>query len=137
MIQVSVQSSTTPNLSLIDLPGIIRTTIYGQEKRVIANVNDLLDSFMRQPETIILAVIPANQDIATIDVLERAYEYDPAGVRTIGVLTKPDLIDRGNHDDNGDDDSVDDDDDVMMVIMIEIMIIVIIMIIMMMMIIQL
>ena len=120
MIQVSVQSSTTPNLSLIDLPGIIRTTIYGQEKRVIANVNDLLDSFMRQPETIILAVIPANQDIATIDVLERAYEYDPAGVRTIGVLTKPDLIDRGNHDDNSDEDSdddaaaaaADDDDDV-------------------------
>ena len=116
MIQVSVQSSTTPNLSLIDLPGIIRTTIYGQEKRVIANVNDLLDSFMRQPETIILAVIPANQDIATIDVLERAYEYDPAGVRTIGVLTKPDLIDRGNHDDNSDEDSAAaaaaDDDDV-------------------------
>ena len=120
MIQVSVQSSTTPNLSLIDLPGIIRTTIYGQEKRVIANVNDLLDSFMRQPETIILAVIPANQDIATIDVLERAYEYDPAGVRTFGVLTKPDLIDRGNHDDNSDEDSdddaaaaaADDDDDV-------------------------
>ena len=111
MIQVSVQSSTTPNLSLIDLPGIIRTTIYGQEKRVIANVNDLLDSFMRQPETIILAVIPANQDIATIDVLERAYEYDPAGVRTIGVLTKPDLIDRGNHDDNSDEDSDDEDSD--------------------------
>ena len=65
---------------------------------MIANVNDLLDSFMRQPETVILAVIPANQDIATIDVLERAYEYDPAGLRTIGVLTKPDLIDRGGED---------------------------------------
>lgn len=95
---MTVQSPSTPNLSLIDLPGIIRTTTYGQEKSVIANVNDLLDSFMRQPETVILAVIPANQDIATIDVLERAYEYDPNGLRTIGVLTKPDLIDRGAED---------------------------------------
>ena len=110
VIQVSVQSPTTPNLSLIDLPGIIRTTIYGQEKRVIANVNELLDSFMRQPETVILAVIPSNQDIATIDVLERAYEYDPAGVRTIGVLTKPDLIDKGIVIDDSRDDSDECDD---------------------------
>lgn len=43
----------------------------------------------------ILAVIPANQDIATIDVLERANQFDPLGVRTIGVLTKPDLVDKG------------------------------------------
>jgi interferon-induced GTP-binding protein Mx1 len=98
VIQVHVQSPTMPNLSLIDLPGIIRTTTAGQDRSVIANVDALLESYLRQPETVILAVIPSNQDIATIDILERATIYDPAGVRTIGVLTKPDLIDRGAED---------------------------------------
>lgn len=98
VIQVQVQSPTTPNLSLIDLPGIIRTTTAGQDRSVIANVDSLLESYLRQPETVILAVIPANQDIATIDILERANEFDPQGLRTIGVLTKPDLIDRGAED---------------------------------------
>lgn len=98
VIQVQVQSPTNPNLSLIDLPGIIRTTTAGQDRSVIANVDTLLESYLRQPETVILAVIPANQDIATIDILERANEFDPQGLRTIGVLTKPDLIDRGAED---------------------------------------
>lgn len=98
VIQVQVQSPTSPNLSLIDLPGIIRTTTAGQDRSVIANVDALLEGYLRQPETVILAVIPANQDIATIDILERANEFDPQGLRTIGVLTKPDLIDRGAED---------------------------------------
>ena len=95
IIHAVVESPNTPDLSVIDLPGIIRTTTAGQNKAVIAKVDELLNNFMKQPETVILAVIPANQDIATIDVLERAYNYDPMGVRTIGVLTKPDLIDKG------------------------------------------
>jgi interferon-induced GTP-binding protein Mx1 len=94
-IQVIIDSPTTPNLSIIDLPGIIRTTTAGQNKSVISDVDSLLNDFMSQPETIILAVIPCNQDIATIDILERANKFDPLGVRTIGVLTKPDLVDRG------------------------------------------
>ena len=53
-----------------------------------------MEEYLRQPETIILAIIPANQDISTIDILERASKFDPRGSRTIGVLTKPDLIDR-------------------------------------------
>lgn len=94
-IHVGVRSPDVPNLSLIDLPGIIRTTTTGQDRSVIASVDNLLAKYMSQPETIILAIIPSNQDIATIDILERAHKYDPSGERTIGVLTKPDLIDRG------------------------------------------
>lgn len=97
-IHVTVRSPSTPDLSLIDLPGIIRTTTAGQNKSVINDVDQLLYSYMSQRETIILAVIPCNQDIATIDILERAHRYDPEGERTLGVLTKPDLIDRGAED---------------------------------------
>jgi hypothetical protein len=44
---------------------------------------------------VVLAVIPANVDIATVDILERAAKVDPGGTRTMGVLTKPDLVDKG------------------------------------------
>jgi interferon-induced GTP-binding protein Mx1 len=95
IIQIRVESRDVPDLTLIDLPGIIRTTTVGQSQDVISQIDALLDYFMRQSKTIILAVIPANQDIATVDVLERAQRVDPMGSRTIGVLTKLDLVDQG------------------------------------------
>lgn len=50
---------------------------------------------MRNPRSVILAVIPANVDIATQEILEMAEELDIKGERTLGVLTKPDLVDKG------------------------------------------
>ena len=97
-IVINVSSPESPDLTIIDLPGIVRTATSGQDIAVISQVNSLIDHFMSQPRTIILAVIPANQDIATIDILERAAKVDPNGTRTIGVLTKPDLIGPGSED---------------------------------------
>ena len=50
---------------------------------------------MRNPRSVILAVIPANVDIATQEILEMAGDLDGKGERTLGVLTKPDLVDKG------------------------------------------
>ena len=97
-IFIKVEAVDVPNLILVDLPGIVRTTTSGQSKTVISEIDDMLNYFMRQPNTIILAVVPANQDIATVDVLERAQKIDPHGTRTIGVLTKPDLVESGAED---------------------------------------
>jgi interferon-induced GTP-binding protein Mx len=95
-IVVRVESPGAPDLTLIDLPGIVRTATAGQDTSVIGQVNTLISSYLKQDRTIVLAVIPANQDIATIDILERARGVDPDGVRTLGVLTKPDLIGPGS-----------------------------------------
>ena len=94
-IIIRVTGSQVPNLTIVDLPGIVRTTTSGQSKSVISDIDTLLNSIMTDTKTIILAVIPANQDIATVDVLERAQRVDPTGSRTIGVLTKADLVDQG------------------------------------------
>jgi len=94
-IVIHISAPDAPDLTIIDLPGIVRTTTKGQDAAVIAQVNALIDSYMALPHTIILAVVPANQDIATVDILERASRADPAGTRTLGVLTKPDLIGEG------------------------------------------
>ena len=73
----------------------MRTHTAGQSEDVKEQVDGLLDRYLKQSRTIILAVIPSNVDIATVDIIERASKVDPAGERTIGVLTKPDLVDRG------------------------------------------
>ena len=83
-------------MTLIDLPGIVRTATAGQDPAVIGQVNSLVESFLQQERTVVLAVVPANQDVATIDILERARGVDPEGVRTLGVLTKPDLVGPGS-----------------------------------------
>ncbi|CAM9199600.1 unnamed protein product, partial [Discosporangium mesarthrocarpum] len=97
-ISVQVQAPGLPDLTLIDLPGIVRTATRGQRASVMAEVNDLIQRYLEQERTIILAVVPANQDVATVDILERAKGVDPEGDRTIGVLTKPDLVGPGNED---------------------------------------
>jgi hypothetical protein len=53
-----------------------------QDSRVIAKVNGMIDEYLSQERTVILAVIPANQDIATIDILERAQKVMTTAVPT-------------------------------------------------------
>ena len=84
------------HLSVIDVPGIFKRTTAGLTTREDINrVKDMVISYMDNPRAVILAVIPANVDIATQEILELAEDCDPQGKRTLGVLTKPDLVDQG------------------------------------------
>ena len=84
-----------PDLTIIDLPGIVRTATEGQEASIVEQIDGLIEKYLKQPRTIILAVVGANVDIATNEIIERAIKVDPEGIRTMGVLTKPDLVDAG------------------------------------------
>lgn len=53
--------------------------------------------YVKEPRTIILAVVPANADLSTSDALKMSKEIDPQGKRTLGVLTKIDIMDRGTN----------------------------------------
>jgi dynamin 1-like protein len=44
-----------------------------------------------------MAVIPANADLSTSEALKMAWQVDPYYERTIGVLTKVDLMDQGTN----------------------------------------
>ena len=58
-------------------------------------VRDMVYNYMKNPRSVMLTVIPANSDIANQEILTMAEEVDPDGRRTLGVLTKPDLVDKG------------------------------------------
>lgn len=86
-------------LRLTAVPGIFRKITEGVTTQVdIASVRAMAERHMENPRSVILAVIPANVDIATQEILEMAKVYDKEGRRTLGVLTKPDLVDRGAED---------------------------------------
>ena len=83
------------DLTLVDLPGITKIPIGDQPNDVEYRIRDLITHYISKPNSLILAVTAANTDIANSDALKLAREFDPEGARTIGVLTKMDLMDEG------------------------------------------
>jgi len=57
----------------------------------------MISKYISNPNSIILAVTPANYDIANSEALKIAREFDPKGDRTIGILTKVDIMDEGTN----------------------------------------
>ncbi|XP_023639989.1 dynamin-related protein 1D isoform X2 [Capsella rubella] len=85
------------NLTLIDLPGLTKVAVEGQPETIVQDIEPMVRSYVTKPNCLILAISPANQDIATSDAIKLAKEVDPTGDRTFGVLTKLDLMDKGTN----------------------------------------
>jgi dynamin 1-like protein len=94
-IHLKVYSPNLLNLTLVDLPGISKIPVGDQPADIEIKTRKLIMEYISKPNAIILAVSPANQDIVTSDSLKLAKEVDPDGKRTVGVLTKIDLMDKG------------------------------------------
>ncbi|KAF6120467.1 MX dynamin like GTPase 2 [Phyllostomus discolor] len=95
LISLEISSRDVPDLTLIDLPGITRVPVGNQPVDIGQQVKALIRKYIQRQETINLVVVPCNVDIATTEALSMAQEVDPDGDRTIGILTKPDLVDKG------------------------------------------
>ncbi|KAJ8246756.1 hypothetical protein GJAV_G00255050 [Gymnothorax javanicus] len=95
LISLEISSPGVPDLTLIDLPGIARVAVKGQPENIGDQIKRLIRKFITKQETISLVVVPCNVDIATTEALKMAQEVDPEGERTLGILTKPDLVDKG------------------------------------------
>ncbi|KFK43753.1 hypothetical protein AALP_AA1G168300 [Arabis alpina] len=94
-IQLSIYSPNVVNLTLIDLPGLTKVAVDGQPESIVGDIENMVRSYVEKPNCIILAISPANQDIATSDAIKLAREVDPTGERTFGVATKLDIMDKG------------------------------------------
>lgn len=96
ILSIEVGGPEEQHLTVIDVPGIFRRANQGvTTKDDILLVEQMVLGYMKNPRSVMLAVIPANVDIATQAILQMAEELDPEGQRTLGVLTKPDLVDKG------------------------------------------
>ncbi|KAI1108993.1 putative mitochondrial dynamin GTPase [Nemania sp. NC0429] len=91
-IRLSISSPNVPDLSLIDLPGYIQVVGQNQPLELKQKISELCDKYI-QPPNVILAISAADVDLANSTALRASRRVDPRGERTIGVVTKMDLVD--------------------------------------------
>lgn len=92
ILRVEISGPSQPQLTIVDLPGLIHSESKSQTAQDVDLVTVLVKSYMKSPRSIILAVVSAKNDFANQIVLKRAREVDPEGLRTLGIITKPDTL---------------------------------------------
>ena len=96
VLSLEIEGPSRPQLTLVDLPGLIQSETKGVTKADIKLVTDLTDSYIKQSRTICLAVVTATNDYANQGILDRVRTFDPKGERTLGIVTKPDRLPSGS-----------------------------------------
>ncbi|GAB7360735.1 hypothetical protein MBLNU230_g0610t1 [Neophaeotheca triangularis] len=94
-INLRIYSPNVLTLTLVDLPGLTKVPVGDQPRDIERQIREMVLKQIQKPNAIILAVTAGNTDLANSDGLKLAREVDPEGQRTIGVLTKVDLMDDG------------------------------------------
>ncbi|KAM3377195.1 dynamin-related protein 3B isoform X1 [Capsicum galapagoense] len=94
-IRLKIFSPNVIDITLVDLPGITKVPVGDQPSDIEARIRTMIMSYIKLSSCLILAVTPANSDLANSDALQIAGSADPDGYRTIGVITKLDIMDRG------------------------------------------
>ena len=90
-IRLTIKSSNVPDLSLVDLPGYIQVEAADQPTELKSKIRQLCEKYLAEPN-IILAISSADVDLANSSALRASKTVDPNGSRTIGVITKLDLV---------------------------------------------
>lgn len=94
-INLRIYSPNVLTLTLVDLPGLTKVPVGDQPRDIERQIRDMVLKYISKSNAIVLAVTAANIDLANSDGLKLAREVDPEGQRTIGVLTKVDLMEEG------------------------------------------
>lgn len=92
-VQLTIYSRNVPDLTLIDLPGYIQVSSRNQPAALRDQIAGLCEKYIQRENNILLAVCPADVDLANAEALKASKRVDPKGERTIGVITKLDLVD--------------------------------------------
>lgn len=92
-IQLRIYSPNVPDLTMIDLPGYIQVVAADQPLELKSRISQLCEKYIKPPN-VILAVSAADVDLANSAALRASRRVDPKGERTIGVITKMDLVDQ-------------------------------------------
>lgn len=96
-ISLRIYSPNVLDLTLVDLPGLTKIPVGDQPSDIEKQIRNLIQDYISKENCVILSVSPANVDLANSESLKLARQVDPQGRRTIGVLTKLDLMDAGTN----------------------------------------
>ncbi|KAK5110090.1 hypothetical protein LTR85_001559 [Meristemomyces frigidus] len=96
VLRLEVSGPNQEHLNVIDVPGIFKITTQAvTTKADIKLLRKVVKGYMDNPRSVMFAVVLANVDVATQEILDLAVEADVPGDRTIGVLTDSGFVDRG------------------------------------------
>ncbi|CAF9916549.1 hypothetical protein IMSHALPRED_003231 [Imshaugia aleurites] len=96
ILRVEISGQDKPKLTVVDLPGLIHSESRHQSPADVELISNLVQSYMKNPRSVILAVVSAKNDYANQIILKRAKEVNPEGSRTLGLITKPDTLPSGS-----------------------------------------
>jgi GTPase SAR1 family protein len=96
VLSIEIEGPTRPQLTLVDIPGLIQTETKGVTTADKELVTEITHQYISQPRTICLAVVSASNDYANQGILTKVREVDPEGGRTLGIITKPDRLPSGS-----------------------------------------
>lgn len=91
VLHLRLEGKRLPNLTLVDLPGLIHASANTDD---VSLVRGLIQEYFKQQQSIILIVVSAENPTQNQGILDYSRKFDPKGTRSIGVLTKPDVLDR-------------------------------------------
>ncbi|KAF2277447.1 uncharacterized protein EI97DRAFT_375109 [Westerdykella ornata] len=95
VLKIKYVGPDVPPLTIVDLPGLIQSAIKGRENDV-EQVHNLVKRYMDNPKSIILAVVSAQNDLNNQAVFKMVQRADREGQRSLGIITKPDLLNAGS-----------------------------------------
>ena len=96
VLSIEIGGPTRPQLTLVDIPGLIHTHTKGVTDADVGLVVEITDQYIKQSRTICLAVVSASYDYANQKILTKVRQVDPEGDRTLGIITKPDAPPAGS-----------------------------------------
>jgi GTPase SAR1 family protein len=100
VLKVEISGPDKPELTLVDLPGLYYSTSQEQDSQGILIVRELTEKYMKNPRSIILAVISAKTDYHLQEVLNIAERFDPKRERTLGIITQPDILEANSEEED-------------------------------------
>ena len=96
ILRIELTGPNQPHLTMVDLPGLFRAGNKEQSDTDVNTVRSMVENYMARPRSIILAVVSAKNEYVLQEVTSMAKHADPKGLRTMGLITKPDTLDVGS-----------------------------------------
>jgi len=96
ILRIELTGPNQPHLTMVDLPGLFRAGNKEQSDTDVDTVRSMVEKYMARPRSIILAVVSAKNEYVLQEVTSMARHADPEGLRTMGLITKPDTLDVGS-----------------------------------------
>ncbi|KAM3551913.1 hypothetical protein ARSEF4850_007638 [Beauveria asiatica] len=96
ILWIEISGPDQHHLSVVDVPGLFHNLTKYQTREDLSVIRGLIETYTRDARTIILAVMDARNDLANQEVFKMARAADPAGIRTVGIMTKCDALQPGD-----------------------------------------